>query len=449
MALSREFQLLALPLGEGRHEHLLEGRLARRPDAPRDPSPRRRQMQRDGARVGPDPALDELRGGQPVDQPDRPRVREAEDPGQRSRSSRHPPTRPARPARRVRRRRARRRRRPPPASGRRPRARARRTRSLYESHIDRTRKRDGGATRKGDARGGRGACDGSLGDHPRRATRSPSSASRGPGATTRSSRSTRSSATGRRAAARTHLVAPPGSGKTLLGFEILRRLGAPALVLAPNSAIQAQWARAGEAFGAPPGLVAADARGAGRLPHLPGARAARRSRRGAARRRRGALGRRARRGDGRAGRRRSPPRPRRWTGAAAHAARARARADHRVAQARDRARRRRAARCGSPTCSRPGARERVDALRAGGVAHGRPRRVPPPRLALGLRRARGARGARRRRPRRRAHRDAAGRADDAGGRALRGAARAGRLPGADAGRRARRPPRARTRSWPG
>ena len=55
----------------------------------------------------------------------------------------------------------------------------------------------------------------------------------------------------------THLVAPPGSGKTLIGFEILRRLGAPALVLAPNSAIQAQWARAGEAFGAPPGLVAA------------------------------------------------------------------------------------------------------------------------------------------------------------------------------------------------
>ena len=41
----------------------------------------------------------------------------------------------------------------------------------------------------------------------------------------------------------THLVAPPGSGKTLLGFEILRRLGSPALVLAPNSAIQAQWTR--------------------------------------------------------------------------------------------------------------------------------------------------------------------------------------------------------------
>ncbi len=54
----------------------------------------------------------------------------------------------------------------------------------------------------------------------------------------------------------THLVAPPGSGKTLLGFEILRRLGRPALVLAPNSAIQQQWSAAGAAFGAPPGLVA-------------------------------------------------------------------------------------------------------------------------------------------------------------------------------------------------
>lgn len=55
----------------------------------------------------------------------------------------------------------------------------------------------------------------------------------------------------------THLVAPPGSGKTLLGFEILRRLAAPALVLAPNSAIQAQWTRTGDAFGAPAGTVGA------------------------------------------------------------------------------------------------------------------------------------------------------------------------------------------------
>jgi superfamily II DNA or RNA helicase len=60
-----------------------------------------------------------------------------------------------------------------------------------------------------------------------------------------------------RAAGRTstHLVAPPGSGKTLLGFEIVRRLGEPALVLAPNTAIQAQWSRTGAAFGAPAGVV--------------------------------------------------------------------------------------------------------------------------------------------------------------------------------------------------
>ena len=53
----------------------------------------------------------------------------------------------------------------------------------------------------------------------------------------------------------THLIAPPGSGKTLLGFEILRRLGRPALVLAPNSAIQQQWTAAGAAFGAPAGAT--------------------------------------------------------------------------------------------------------------------------------------------------------------------------------------------------
>jgi superfamily II DNA or RNA helicase len=42
---------------------------------------------------------------------------------------------------------------------------------------------------------------------------------------------------------RTHIVAPPGSGKTLLGVELVRRLGVPALVLVPNSAVQAQWLR--------------------------------------------------------------------------------------------------------------------------------------------------------------------------------------------------------------
>lgn len=56
----------------------------------------------------------------------------------------------------------------------------------------------------------------------------------------------------------THIVAPPGSGKTLLGVEIVRRLGSPALVLAPNSAIQAQWVAAAKVFGAGADLVAAD-----------------------------------------------------------------------------------------------------------------------------------------------------------------------------------------------
>src|SRR5215831_7633277 len=57
---------------------------------------------------------------------------------------------------------------------------------------------------------------------------------------------------------RTHIVAPPGSGKTLLGVEIVRRLGARALVLVPNTAVQEQWVRAVAAFGAGPGLAAAD-----------------------------------------------------------------------------------------------------------------------------------------------------------------------------------------------
>lgn len=47
-----------------------------------------------------------------------------------------------------------------------------------------------------------------------------------------------------RAAGRRHtyVVAPPGSGKTVMGLEMARRLGRPALVLCPTSAIQAQWA---------------------------------------------------------------------------------------------------------------------------------------------------------------------------------------------------------------
>src|SRR5205823_2519251 len=45
-------------------------------------------------------------------------------------------------------------------------------------------------------------------------------------------------AAGRRS---THLVAPPGSGKTVIGLEIVRRLARPALVLAPTATIQSQW----------------------------------------------------------------------------------------------------------------------------------------------------------------------------------------------------------------
>lgn len=38
-----------------------------------------------------------------------------------------------------------------------------------------------------------------------------------------------------------HVIAPPGSGKTILGIEILRRLGKKALVLAPTLTIRNQW----------------------------------------------------------------------------------------------------------------------------------------------------------------------------------------------------------------
>ena len=40
---------------------------------------------------------------------------------------------------------------------------------------------------------------------------------------------------------RFYLTMPPGSGKTLVGLEIVRRLARPTLVLSPNTAIQAQW----------------------------------------------------------------------------------------------------------------------------------------------------------------------------------------------------------------
>lgn len=41
---------------------------------------------------------------------------------------------------------------------------------------------------------------------------------------------------------RIHIVAAPGSGKTILGLELIRRLGKPCLILSPTTAIRQQWA---------------------------------------------------------------------------------------------------------------------------------------------------------------------------------------------------------------
>ncbi|MFH1721759.1 MAG: DEAD/DEAH box helicase family protein [Candidatus Altiarchaeota archaeon] len=38
-----------------------------------------------------------------------------------------------------------------------------------------------------------------------------------------------------------HIVAPPGSGKTILGLEIINRFGRPAVIFSPTTTIQEQW----------------------------------------------------------------------------------------------------------------------------------------------------------------------------------------------------------------
>ena len=38
-----------------------------------------------------------------------------------------------------------------------------------------------------------------------------------------------------------HIVAAPGSGKTVLGLELIRRLGAPCIIFSPTTAIRQQW----------------------------------------------------------------------------------------------------------------------------------------------------------------------------------------------------------------
>ncbi len=47
---------------------------------------------------------------------------------------------------------------------------------------------------------------------------------------------------------RSYIVMPPGAGKTAVGLEIARRRGCRTLVLAPNTAVQAQWLRQWEDF---------------------------------------------------------------------------------------------------------------------------------------------------------------------------------------------------------
>ena len=42
-----------------------------------------------------------------------------------------------------------------------------------------------------------------------------------------------------------NIVAAPGSGKTVLGIELIRRLGSPCIILSPTTAIRQQW---GERF---------------------------------------------------------------------------------------------------------------------------------------------------------------------------------------------------------
>lgn len=45
-----------------------------------------------------------------------------------------------------------------------------------------------------------------------------------------------------------HIVAPPGSGKTILGLEMLVRIDKPTLVLSPTLTIRNQWQSRLESF---------------------------------------------------------------------------------------------------------------------------------------------------------------------------------------------------------
>ncbi|MEM6396898.1 MAG: DEAD/DEAH box helicase family protein [Bacteroidota bacterium] len=55
---------------------------------------------------------------------------------------------------------------------------------------------------------------------------------------------------------RIHIVAPPGAGKTVLGLEVVRRIGKQTLILAPSLTIKQQWAqRLIDDFGADKQLI--------------------------------------------------------------------------------------------------------------------------------------------------------------------------------------------------
>ena len=60
-----------------------------------------------------------------------------------------------------------------------------------------------------------------------------------------------------------HVCAPPGSGKTLVGIELARRLGRRTLVLSPTTAIRDQWVQACRLFGGDPAVVAGNELGHG------------------------------------------------------------------------------------------------------------------------------------------------------------------------------------------
>ena len=40
-----------------------------------------------------------------------------------------------------------------------------------------------------------------------------------------------------------NIVAAPGSGKTILGLELIRRLDSPCIILSPTTAIRQQWGK--------------------------------------------------------------------------------------------------------------------------------------------------------------------------------------------------------------